>query len=481
MAATDVKEPSGYRTTPDVSPNDRTIGDWGLLGLLLLCMLGFTVLSLRQPLSADDFTNSLVLQSNPSVWGFVRYYYLAWTGRATGMALLWFALSNRAVFAVLNGLAFMGLAWLTLSNALGRLPRMRGTDLGLLGFVVATYWYGLPAISETAIWITGSVTYLWSAVLMLAFALPYRLSGNAEDGATSERLWPRELLLAAPMLALGALAGASQELVVAALMVLLLAFVYDAFRRRELGRIPIHLWAGAAGFVAGGAVVLLAPGNQARSAVSGNQAASLVGSLAQFATYVAKTFGSYLPRMYPWLLCILVVAIPVTVIAGSSHSARPARPLWLVWLLAALATVAPFVLKPGVGLLAGARTNTMLAVLLLVAAVSLLSEPGSLLEHVPGRWISMAVGFILLLVLLEIAGSVQVANAIRSQVLERESTISVQRGAGVRDITVAPLAQKPYRTVYYVDITADPAYWLNAAMAKWYGVDSIRLSDAPEP
>ena len=82
---------------------------------------------------------------------------------------------------------------------------------------------------------------------------------------------------------------------------------------------------------------------------------------------------------------------------------------------------------------------------------------------------------LLLLLLLEIAGSVQVANTIGAQVAEREAYVAAQLNAGVRDLTVPPLAQKPYRTVYYVDIESDPTYWLNEGLAEWYGAKSIKL------
>ncbi len=451
------------------------IAPWLLFGL---AVAGFMVLSFRQPLSADDFTNSLVLRSHPSVEAFVRYYYDAWTGRATGMAFLWFALRFHAAFAVLNGLAFGALAWLTVANGLGRVPGARGADAALLCIVVATYWYGMPAASETLVWATGSVTYLWSAVLMLAYLLPYRLDSSADDMPHGRRGPLGTVAAAVSMGLLGVLTGASHELVAVAVIVVLVAYFADALRQRRLGSVPAHLWTSVAGLAIGTAALFLSPGNQARSVTSGNHAGSIVGSVAQFGTYLAKTFGSYLPRMYPWLLLIVVLAIPVAVIAGSGRGSDSHRPYWAVWAIAGVATLAPFLVEPGVALLAGARTNAFIAVLFTVSAVSLLGKGVPILDSIPETWLNAATAIILGLVLVEIAGSIQVATAIGSQVDQREAYIAQNRDTGIADISVPPLAQKPYRTVYYVDLGPDPDYWLNRGLAKWYGVKSIRLRES---
>jgi hypothetical protein len=441
--------------------------------LLCAAVLGIALLSLRQPLSADDYTFSLALRAHPTLPGFVSHQYAAWTGRMTGMALLWFALSHRTVYALLNGIAFGALVWLTVALALGRAPRPTRADGVVLTLVLATYWYGLPAIAETVSWVTGSATYLWSAVLMLAFALPYRIDAGSDT--PHKHTWWAAILAALGMAVLGALAGASQELVVAALVVVLAAYGAHAVRRGGLRRVPPHLWAGAAALLGGGAFLFLAPGNGVRAATSANHAGSLAGSLVQFATFIGKSFGSYLPSLYPWLLCALVLAVPVALLSGSEAGRAGGPRYWVLWVAAGLAALVPFVVQPGVALLAGARTNMFAAVLLTVAAVSLLGDAGNVLDRVPLRWSQGVSAALLLLVLLEIAGSVQVANTIGAQVAEREAYVAAQLNAGVRDLTVPPLAQKPYRTVYYVDIESDPTYWLNEGLAEWYGAKSIKL------
>jgi hypothetical protein len=88
----------------------------------------------------------------------------------------------------------------------------------------------------------------------------------------------------------------------------------------------------------------------------------------------------------------------------------------------------------------------------------------------------MFVGLLLCVVLVELGGSMQVARSIGAQVRERDGRIAESIAGGRRDVAVVPLAQKPYRTVYYVDIETDPGYWLNRRVADFYGLNSIRLA-----
>jgi uncharacterized membrane protein YhaH (DUF805 family) len=169
-------------------------------------------------------------------------------------------------------------------------------------------------------------------------------------------------------------------------------------------------------------------------------------------------------------------------LSGTPRGARDSRPaFWTVWTLAGVAALAPFVLAPGVALLAGARTCVFSAVLFTVAALALLEGDSTVFERIPRRWVDVAVSLLLAVALVEVTGSLQVAGSIRAQVAQRETSIAAQKARGVRDVIVAPLAQKPYRTVYYVDIDMDPTYWLNVGLAEWYGVDSIRLGTRPAP
>lgn len=445
--------------------------------LMLGVIAGLAALSWIQPLSADDIANSLNLQRHPSLVGFVGHYYEAWTGRATGMALLWLALQSRAVFAVANALAFGSLAVLSFGVAAGRLPRREWRDVALVAFTLISYWFALPAIAETVSWVTGSVTYLWPAVLMLAVIYPCRRWIAEPRAARAGAV--RTVAAAVGMLAAGVLAGLSHELVFGVLGVLGLALAATAFRHKRLAEVPLWVWTGVLGLIVGGAMLVLSPGNAARSNVA-TADVSLVGQAAQYVMYLLKVFGSYLPKLYPWLLCLALLALPFD---GHSVDRTVRRDRWwLVWAGAAALTLAPFVAEPQIALQAGQRTTVFAAVLLTVSALSLvLRRERGLAVHALGPEVAMkALAALLVLVLVELGGSVQVARNLAGDLVAREAIVSASLARGERAVRVPPLPTHPYRTVYWVDLEPDPDYWLNQSLAEWYGVDSIVLDPSAE-
>jgi hypothetical protein len=455
---------------PESEPSDSW-GNWTLVALLGFATLGVMVLSYLQPISADDYGNALQISRTSGYFDYVRSYYLAWTGRVTGVSIIRFGLAHRPAFAAANGLGFAALAYLTVMLGLGRWPKGSRRDLLVVALVFAAYWFGLPAISETVFWVTGSATYLWSALLMLVFAVPYRLWLGVGTSPSA----PVRAITGLWLVALGIVCGMTHELVVAALALLIASFVAHAWRTGRLRQIPFELWLGMPALAAGTALMLMSPGNVARAQT--RAAGSPLGDALAFGLYMGKTLGSYLPRLYPWLLLLIIASVPVCALASQSYR-RPALRPWIVWITAGLATLAPFILQPQIALAAGARTNLFAAVLFTVGAVSLLSSshPPRLLDALPQRQSVMFVGLLLCVVLVELGGSMQVARSIGAQVRERDGRIAESIAGGRRDVAVVPLAQKPYRTVYYVDIETDPGYWLNRRVADFYGLNSIRLA-----
>lgn len=458
-------------TVPDPAQGNST-GLWALIALLGIATLGVMALSYLQPISADDYGNALRISQTHGFLDHVKSYYLTWTGRATGISIIRFGLGYRGPFAVANGLAFTALAYLTVLLGLGRRPRLSRRDVLLVAIVFAAYWFAVPAISETVFWVTGTATYLWSALLMVLFAAPYRLW--LETHARPSAL--KRVLLGLGLVGLGAACGMTHELVVAALVLLLGVFGTRAWREGRLRGIPLDLWAGAVSLLVGAALMLASPGNGAR-AQSGAAQGTLLGDLMAFVTYVGKTFGSYLPHLYPWLLLLLMASVPIGVLAAKTQP-RLAIGACAAWVASGIATVVPFVLQPQIGLLAGARTNFYAAVLFTIGAVSLFAPDTCerVLDALPPRLTVAVVGVLLCIVIVEIAGSMQVARSIDAQVREREALIAQSIAQGDRSIAVPPLAQKPYRTVYYVDVRTDANDWLNQGVARYYGLDAIRLA-----
>lgn len=449
-----------------------------LPGLIILLLALVGALSYAQPLRADDLANLNVLSANRDLLSYVSFWYAGWTGRVTGIAFLWLGLASPVLFAVLNTAAFALLAWLSLAVASGRWPKAASHDLTVLGILLVALWYALPSISETVLWTTGATAYLWTLVLMLAAIAPYRMWVAREAAGEPKRRAGagRRVSDAAAMLALGIAAGAAQEQAAVVLFVAAGALLAGLAFRRQVHRLPLTLWLGLAGLLAGALVQVLAPGNALRSSATPVDTLSLLERGRELARYLISAADGWLLPVYPW----------AALLAALAHIGRPwgrpperGRSLWWLWLLAAAATLGVFWGQPVIANLAGPRTTVYAAVLLLVAGLSARTRR----TPMPGDpdWPGIRRLAIALLLVAVVSASLAMRHALilRAELVRREGFIREELAEGTVDVIVEPLGTGPTRTLNYVDITGDPAYWANAAAAEYYGAQSIRL-ESPE-
>ena len=87
--------------------------------------------------------------------------------------------------------------------------------------------------------------------------------------------------------------------------------------------------------------------------------------------------------------------------------------------------------------------------------------------------------FVSFFVLTQMADTMIYSRESYIQTAERESLINEQKAAGNRNVTVPiithayPLRAKHDALTGLSDITSDSTYWINATIAKYYGVDSV--------
>ncbi|MRS12163.1 MAG: hypothetical protein EG823_03720 [Actinobacteria bacterium] len=440
-----------------------------------LSALGF--LALNEPWVSDDFSGALFLKEHPGLWDTVSTGYLTWTGRFASSAFSWLACQIRPVYGIVIWSGLLLLVVMTFALARGRLPRPQRADLYVLAVVLASYWFGLPAIEETVFWTSGSVVYLWPAVAALSFLYLYRrLDSDVEPQKRPGAVATGASVLG--MLVLGVVVGASQEQVLAASLLYVALLAWRAARSGRLRRIPVRFWAGAGGLVAAGAVSLAAPGNSQR--LEAIPAESMLRALVESAKYTVHILVDWLPPLMPWLACLALLAVPVTVIGQIGvRAASPRRLLsrWWVWALLGVSTVVTMMVHP---YFAAERTVMFLGVFLVVAAVSLMGEAtrGTILERLPARTASGVVCLLLVIVAGDAALSGWQARELRLGQLEREQRVAELKEQGVRDITLASLTNDlPRRGVMWGDGTTDETFWINGILADWYGVDSVVIAD----
>lgn len=459
--------------------SDFTATDRIMLALSALAGVGIAALSLAQPWYADDYVQATVARHHPSLWRFVEYWYLNWSGRNTSTAFIWLSQVNRPVFSALVGMGFVIMAMLTVSLALGESLRRTHRNAELLVLALVVLWFGMPALGEVAQWLVGSATYLTAIVLMLLFLHPYRRLFEYDP---AERLLPYPGIRAVPMLALGVVVGMSHECAVAGAGAALVVMLAKLWRDKMVRRVPADLWVGALGLAAGGTVLALGQMSALREQL--RSAPALVGGVAgalrhleYFLFTLGKGVSFSMPGSISWLLITLLLALPI---AASTAAARTEDRsfgwFWpCTWIVAAAGTMAPFVFVTYPG---GGRIYAFPFVFSVVAAFAVFAEhTDSLLDRLPQRRIAIGAIALVTIMLVEIGGSLLVQRQFGIEHGQRLAIIAEQRSEGIQDVVVPPYAITPHRAVPHDDITGDPNDWRNRAVADWLGVRSIRTSE----
>jgi hypothetical protein len=188
-----------------------------------------------------------------SLWAYARHNYLHYNPRL-GEVFLAIVDGSRAVHLVATPLVQLAALATTFVLALGRWPRPTVRDLQLLLFLQTMIWLVIPIPGIMYFYRPYATNYVWAFTITLTLFVPYRLA-LATAGA------PRRRWLAPLTLILGWAAGMCNEHTGPTAMVALAAFVYVAWRRRQL---RAWMLTGLVGLYVGYPMLFFAPGQQVR-------------------------------------------------------------------------------------------------------------------------------------------------------------------------------------------------------------------------
>lgn len=235
----------------------------GFIALALFFGLAIYVMNVMTPMVIDDFSYSMNSHGE-HVRGFKdileRQYdhYFDWGGRTVVHVIAQLLLFIPPQVAdVVNSLAFVFCIYLMYLHALGRRGK---SDLILFAVMAVLMWLLQPAFGESILWLTGSANYVFGMILVLLFLLPYRrYSGRADD-----KYFKIKTLFALPF---GLLAGWTNENTAAAMI--LMAVLFLVYYKQNEWNVPLWSILGIVGALVGYAIMILAPGNYARSVIIG--------------------------------------------------------------------------------------------------------------------------------------------------------------------------------------------------------------------
>lgn len=238
---------------------------WALVAAALLYV---ALLSWWSPFTSDTYHHALTGMEHrfslSLVWERCVASYMSWNPRIGEYLAFAVATAGKWLFILLNPFVQVCLALMMFYLASGRRVDPRSwPDVRLFGLALLLLFTCTARPGVTIYWLSGATNYSWGAALWLGFLCLYReLLENRENG---EKGKPAKKGFGqwAGVVALGLLAGMTNENNIPGTWLLLGAlFVFVRLVRKE--KLPLWFYAGVAAQVAGSLCMLLAPGLSAR-------------------------------------------------------------------------------------------------------------------------------------------------------------------------------------------------------------------------
>ncbi len=399
-------------------------------------------------------------------------HYLTWSGRAVSHVIAQFFLwTGKDIFNLFNAL----ISVLLIAEIYWCANRgMVTLNLQLKRFCLIFFmlWAFSPGFSPVFFWLSGACNYLWSAVLLLGFLLPYVRKYYYFEN----RIFPGGYF-SFLMFFLGILAGWTNENSICWIIAALSFFV---FINRSRSETEAWMLAGLAGLVIGYGLLMLAPGNVARlhtEVGQGNHWLNLP---------LIKRNLDMLLIVFTWQFLLWYFNFrSLFLLSGSViEKFNLEKDKCLIKLLCAISfcMTGAMVLSPNFP----PRSSFPGTVQLIVASCILLRLqqdcPIVLIKQQARRFL-FAVGAVYFAIsaVVTIYGSydyyVQVKNMLlRVKSRDRQEIITVNSLIPVSE-TVANLSG--LHLLFY-KMSADENDWRNVAFARYYGIKGIRMIELPE-
>lgn len=231
----------------------------------LLCLIGIVmfVLNSLTTMIVDDYGYSFSWFNGARITNLKdallsQYkHYLVWGGRYVPNSLLQFSLIyDKSVFNIVNTVAYLMLLLVVYYHIVGDFKRPRASVILLVNAAMVFF---LQAFGQIFLWWTGAVVYLWSALLVFAYLLPFRKQFEQQKPIIENKL------TAIIFGAAGILAAWTNENIAPTMVMMII--IYMITYRRKSGKTPFWCYCALCGCIIGTLLLLLAPGNFKRSEV----------------------------------------------------------------------------------------------------------------------------------------------------------------------------------------------------------------------
>ena len=241
--------------------------------LLVGMFVFFYILNYLMPMAfGDDYLYAFIWKGNPmyvpltedavKVASFrdlltsqISFYY-TWSGRVVNNTLSQlFVWVGKDVFNIFNAFACVLLV-LEIYCCANKGRVTLNFNIGRLAWLFLFFWIFTPSFPSVVFWLVGACHYLWPAVFLTGFIIPFIHKYYFFETKGKNENWFNVCMFFG-----GIISGCTNENSVCWVILLLLIFV---LKNRKLQAMESWMYLGLAGLILGYAVLMLSPGNYAR-------------------------------------------------------------------------------------------------------------------------------------------------------------------------------------------------------------------------
>ena len=348
------------------------------------------------------------------------------------------------IFVVVNSLMYVLMGYLVYKHIVGR---KRKSPL-LYAVIFLAMWFYIPAFGDTVLWIDGSCNYLWGAVLICAYLLPFRI--YVEDPEIfKNKMWT-------PIMFVGGIimGWCNENTSAAAIMMIVLFMILYKLNKKKM---PYWAMSGLVGSVLGFVVMIAAPANKLR-AEHFDTADRIKDYILRFKEITEKLIEG----RYAWLMLLLIFLVVYVIFKYQSWDKMY---LPIIYGLGFFAGIYAMIMSPYF------PERAMFG-----AVMFLIITFGLLMEQLPMKKdfaVTMAlIACIMTLFAISYSHAVYDNAVTYVQHCKRIDYIETQIQKGEKDIALEYIPRRGERTAW-ADIMNDPEHWTNQVMKRYFGLDSI--------
>lgn len=396
--------------------------------------------------------------------------YFTWGGRVVGQTLTQlFIWTGKDYFNFVNALAGTVLVteiyWCANKGDI-----TFNFNTGRYCFIFFSLWAFTPSFNPVFLWLTGACIYLWPAIFLLAFLLPY-----IKKYYNYHIIIERGPAFDIGLFLLGIIAGCGNENAVCWIIVCLLLFLisYKKYRCQE-----IWLYTGVAGIMTGYALLMLAPGNMARLYAEHGTDWFSMSVLSKNVTILAIVFTFQLMLWYFNIKSLYIIKKEKSQMINLNNDVY----LVIVLCLSSLFMSTIMLFSP----FFPARSGFPGTILLIIASAILLriqNENGVVLVPRPAKKFlcSIAVVYLFMTSYVTIQHSYYI-NLQMNEIIKEARQF--QAGTSKEVLIVKPFKDSDQLTdllsgyhLSYFGLSDDVNDWRNVSFARYYSIKGIKVSE----